>query len=390
MDSFVADSVERCFKMPSFFPFLLVGVAGVGASSNGTNSTQVEVVNETVWTEWIRPALAQILLFVLFTGLAAQISFTDFRTKFTDPSKRKGVIAGAVCQFIVMPALGFASIKLFDVEPVTGSVLLLITSSPGGALSNWVCDLFNADLALSIALTTASSLAAFFMMPINAVIYINRAYPDRDVPIKYGGAALSLCIVIVGVALGLLLGSKYPGKRKKFNLFATIAGGISIVLSVFTSSAGPKALPVWERDSTFYASISFVVGAGLIVGLVASLSLSLPPAQRMSVAIETMYQNLGIAVSASLTMFNTSAETAVGAGVPIFYGIMGAVVNLAFCLTCWKIGWSLAKPSEPLLQRTASEPPAQYVFQTKDSRFCIGTRAKGGRNGNECKPVNVN
>jgi len=326
-------------------------LAGMNHNGTGVGGDGDGDAYEGAWSEVIRPVLAQILLFVLFLGLAAQIDVKTFKSKFTEKKKRRGVFAGVFCQFIVMPLLGLASVKIFDVDPVTGSVLLLITSSPGGALSNWVCALFNADLALSIALTTASSVCAFFMMPINAVLYIDRAYPHVDVPIEWTGAAIALAVVIVGVFLGMYLGTKHPLRRLFFHKLATVAGLLSIILSLVTSNAGPEAVPLWERDSTFFASISFVVFSGLAVGIVVSVALDLPGPQRMAVAIETMYQNLGIAVSASLTMFSSDRDTAIASGVPIFYGVLGSATNLSFCLICWKVlGWSLAPSSDGLCE----------------------------------------
>jgi predicted Na+-dependent transporter len=52
-------------------------------------------------------------------------------------------------------------------------LLLLTTSSPGGSYSNWWCFIFNADLALSVAMTTVSSIASVVMLPLNLTIYLH-------------------------------------------------------------------------------------------------------------------------------------------------------------------------------------------------------------------------
>jgi hypothetical protein len=57
-----------------------------------------------------------------------------------------------------------------------GITLLILCSSPGGSYSNWWCSLFNADLALSVAMTTCSTFAAMLMLPINTLLYVKLAY----------------------------------------------------------------------------------------------------------------------------------------------------------------------------------------------------------------------
>ena len=42
-------------------------------------------------------------------------------------------------QFVVLPFLGFAVVKVAELDQVMGITLLIITSSPGGAYSNWFC-----------------------------------------------------------------------------------------------------------------------------------------------------------------------------------------------------------------------------------------------------------
>ena len=46
------------------FGFLFSSVAAAG--TNGTSAPDVEVIEENAWTEYIRPGLAQLLLFILF------------------------------------------------------------------------------------------------------------------------------------------------------------------------------------------------------------------------------------------------------------------------------------------------------------------------------------
>jgi hypothetical protein len=65
-----------------------------------------------------------------------------------------------------------------------------------------------------------------------------------------------------------------------------------------------------------------------------------------TVAIECSYQNVGIATSLALTMFEGD-DLNNAMGIPFFYGVCEAVIVGIFCLICWKAGWSKAPSDAP-------------------------------------------
>ncbi len=73
------------------------------------------------------------------------MDFSHFRKQLNN---KKAIGIGILLQFIVLPLLGFTVLKVLKLEKIYGITLLIITSSPGGAYSNWFCSIFNGDLAL--------------------------------------------------------------------------------------------------------------------------------------------------------------------------------------------------------------------------------------------------
>lgn len=65
--------------------------------------------------------------------------------------------------------------------------------------------------------------------------------------------------------------------------------------------------------------------------------------------MECCYQNVGIATSVALAMFN-GQELNQAMGVPLFYGMCEAVFVGIYCIIGWKAGWSKA-PSDVALWR---------------------------------------
>ena len=61
-----------------------------------------------------------------------------------------------------------------------GLMLLIVCSSPGGSYSNLLCSIFNVDLALSISMTTASSILSILFLPMNLLIYSYLAFGENN------------------------------------------------------------------------------------------------------------------------------------------------------------------------------------------------------------------
>ena len=78
--------------------------------------------------------VGNLLLFALVFGMSATVDIKCMREQVQN---QKAILAGVGCQFIVLPLLGFAVVKTFDMEPAMGITLLVVTSSPGGSYSNW-------------------------------------------------------------------------------------------------------------------------------------------------------------------------------------------------------------------------------------------------------------
>ena len=63
--------------------------------------------------------------------------------------------------------------------------------------------------------------------------------------------------------------------------------------------------------------------------------------------MECCYQNVGIATSLALTMFQGNDLNA-AMGVPFFYGMVEALFVGSYCAFCWKAGWSKAPRDESI------------------------------------------
>ena len=63
-------------------------------------------------------------------------------------------------------------------------------------------------------------------------------------------------------------------------------------------------------------------------------------------SIESCYQNVGIATSVALVMFEND-EQAAAMGVPLYYGVVEAFVLGTYCFIAWKMNWTKAPSNDP-------------------------------------------
>ena len=290
--------------------------------------------------------VSYVLLFLLVFGLSGTVELSDFKEKFRE---MKGILIGAGCQFVLLPLCGYASVKAFDLPPIYGITLMVVTSSPGGSYSNLWCSIINADLPLSVAMTTVSSFVSMFMLPINIVIYVRSTYAgEGNVRVDWVSMGTAIAVVISAVGLGLYVGEKHRGIRGRIHKLGNFAGLALIILGfTFSSLSREDSEPIWNRPWRFYAATAAPCLVGLLTSLALSTLLKLPKPQSLSVCIETCYQNTGISLAVALSMFQ-GGDAALAAGLPVFYQVCQAIFILFLSILLVRMGWSYAPKNTPV------------------------------------------
>lgn len=283
------------------------------------------------------------LLFMLVFGMSATVDIGCMRTQL---GNKRAILTGVFLQFVVLPFLGFIVVKSLNMSAAMGITLLVVTSSPGGSYSNWWCSMFNGDLALSVTMTAISTVMSVIMLPLNLLFYVRFCY-DADVISSLDWVALftSLIVVLSAIGLGLLASDRINSHN--FNMHANRLGnfaGISLVVFSAVLSNSDEDSQMWEREWKFYFGVAAPCVFGLIVANIMTSLLRLIKPERVTVSIECCYQNVGIATSMALTMFEGD-ELSEAMGVPFYYGMVEAIVLGIYCVGAWKAGWTKA-PSD--------------------------------------------
>jgi BASS family bile acid:Na+ symporter len=207
--------------------------------------------------KWIMLLTVQAVMF----GMGTQMSLKDFAGVVRMPW---AVMVGIVCQFTIMPLVGYSLTKLFDFPDEIAAGVVLIGSCSSGLASNVMAYLAGANLALSIALTSLATLIAPLMTPLWMKLLAGTTVEN----VTYVGMMMQiikLVIVPIGAALlhDYLKGASRTGWIVVIAAAVTgtvwlaflLAGGWDIVTKTFSGT-----------QLTAVGMIGFLLGAA-IVGL---------------------------------------------------------------------------------------------------------------------------
>jgi len=239
------------------------------------------------------------------------------------------------------------------------------------------CSLFNADLALSVTMTAISTILSLVMLPANLLLYTHFALgrgdsgkggaadgegsEEEDIVQNLDWTALFVALAIVISAIGVGLFSSYRFHSRKFNRVANQCGNVSgLLLVIFSATlattggagsggegggedgaAAEESSNLWDRPWTFYVAIVLPCLGGLILANAFGHFFKLLKPEQVTVAIECCYQNVGIATSLALTMFDEN-ELKDAMAVPFLYGLIEAALVGSYCLIAWKLNWTKA------------------------------------------------
>lgn len=234
------------------------------------------------------------LLQVIMFGMGTAMSFNDFYGVIKMP---KGVFIGLICQFSIMPVLGFTLATLFNFPAEIAAGVVLIGSSPSGLASNVMAYLAKANIALSVTLTAVATLIAPFMTPI-----LMKYLAGSFVPIDFVSMMISIIkIVILPIAIGLIFNHFFHGKAKWLDKTMPIIsmGGIALIIMIITAAG---------RDDLLTIGILLIIAAiihnlmGYLLGYWGCRLLKMKEQDCRTIALEVGMQNGGLASGIALEM----------------------------------------------------------------------------------------
>ena len=257
------------------------------------------------------------LLAVIMFAMGITLRVDDFKRVFLRPLE---ILAGVCAQYIVMPLLGFLLALAFGINPLIAVGIVLVGSCPGGTASNVITYLARGDLALSVTLTSVSTLLCPFLLP--GLMYI---YAGKWIDIPVTDLFISaLQIVLLPVLLGLVLRRLLGEKSEAVLPFLPSVSALVIALVV-----GIIVSLNTESIKTVGAVVFLVViihnTLGLICGYLIAKALGFGESSCRAISVEVGMQNSGLA--AALSQLHFGYLTALPAALfSIWHNISGGAI----------------------------------------------------------------
>lgn len=260
------------------------------------------------------PAALAIIMF----GLGLSLSIEDFRRVGRQP---KAVLIALTAQVLLLPALCFGLVKLFDLDPVLAVGMMLLAASPGGTTANLFSHLFRGDVALNISLTAVNSVLALATLPVVvnfALDHFEPAGPD-GVGLQLGKTVQVFAVVLVPVAIGMVVHRSSPAFAARADKPVRIASAIVLVLVIAGALLAERENLREYLGDVGAITVVFCLSS-LAIGYLVPRLAGLPERQSIATSFEVGIHNstLAIAVAVNVLDNETFAVPAAVYGVAMF------------------------------------------------------------------------
>ena len=241
-----------------------------------------------------------LMLFFVMVGMGLTLTFKDFALVFTKP---RGIILGQVLQFGAMPFLAMVLghlLGFYETYPFIFVGMILITAIPGGVTSNLMTYYAKGDLAISISLTSFSTVLSIIFTPLLLALYCANM-PEISIPVKIVVQTI-LILVIIPLVVGMSVRGKWPGFAKKTTPFFSALG---IIALLFVIVAGVLSNLNMFADTArygfkFYTTVFTMTMLGMIMGIVFSKLVGISNYQTRAISLETGLRNSALAMTIAL------------------------------------------------------------------------------------------
>ncbi|MDX1939821.1 MAG: bile acid:sodium symporter family protein [Saprospiraceae bacterium] len=261
------------------------------------------------------------LAFIMF-GVALDLKLENFKLLFKEP---KAAIVGIISQMILLPLITIGLIFLFQPPTSVALGMLLVSVCPGGNVSNFAVHMARGNVALSVFLTTTSTLAAAFTTPLlftllTPLIPGGKAFQQAVAVPLIDMVSTIVQLIVIPLIIGMFVNYRFP----KFT--DTIRKSIrTLSLLIFAGFVIVAIMGNLDNLKNYLHLVFFIVlmhnAIALFSGYGFALLNGLRAYDARAISLETGIQNSGLAL---IIIFN-------------FYDGLGGMAMIAAWWGVWHL-----------------------------------------------------
>ena len=285
------------------FPVLVIigGIIGFTASDVVLNISS-----------WVNP-----LLGIIMFSMGLTLKPVDFALVAKRPLP---VLIGVIAQFVIMPLIALLVVWVLQLPAEIAAGVILVGCAPGGTSSNVVSYLSRGDVALSVTMTSISTLLAPIFTPL-LTLWLAGQY----MPLNAADMAVSIVqVVLIPVVGGLVLRLIFPtliGKVLPLLPWISVIA-ISLIVAIVVAGSRDKIL---EAGLLVLAAVIIHNTLGYSLGYLAAKFTGQPAAARRTTAIEVGMQNSGLAAGLA-SQYMSPMSALPGAIFSVWHNLYGALL----------------------------------------------------------------
>lgn len=290
--------------------------------------------------QWVTGNMSLWFLGVIMLTMGLSLTTKDFKILAKRPLD---ILIGACAQFSIMPLLAFLLVKILRLPTGIAAGLILVGCCPGGVTSNLMTFLCRGDLALSVGMTTVSTLLAPVLTPV-----LMLRLSGHDIEINAWGMFLDILIVtIIPVSLGVLANFLF-GQKRGFVEAGKLMPGISVLafMVIIGCVVAKQGEHFFRSGLTILLAIFLHNTAGYLLGYLAAVITGMKGAKRRTLCLEVGMQNAGMATALAAKHFPAMPEAALAAAASCVWHSFSGTFVAAFFLLADKI--SAKRDASPL------------------------------------------
>ncbi|MFV0517895.1 MAG: bile acid:sodium symporter family protein [Aminipila sp.] len=266
---------------------------------------------------WATNYTATFLGVAMF-GMGLTIKLADLKTVYKN---KRYVLIGCLAQYTVMPFLAWSLCMVFKLPPDLAIGVILVGCCPGGTASNVITYIAGGDVALSVGMTTVSTLIAPLVTPLLVVLLGGAWVEVSFMAMLLSVVKIILVPVLLGIVINTLFGKQISGITGILPLISVIA--IVMIIAGIVAQNTEKII----SSGIFVLAIVMIHNiCGILVGLLLGRITKMNKAVTTAISVEIAMQNSGLAVSLAAVNFATNPlATLPGAIFSVVQNLTGSI-----------------------------------------------------------------
>lgn len=277
-------------------------------------------------------ALLNVVLGFVMFGVSLELKPADLKEALRTP---RALVIGLLGHHFVFPASTYLLVLLLEPRPSIALGMILVASCPAGNISNFLTHFARGNTALSVSISTLSTLAAVVMTPLNIAFWGGLYAPAQPLLRQVAVNPIEMFVhvfLLLGLPLaaGLFVSRRWPrftARAQTPMKYLSLGFFLLFVLAALGAN--------WQYFMLYVGMVVGVVfihnGMALATGYGMAWAVGLPERDRRAVCIECGIQNSGLGLILIFNFFNGLGGMAL---IAAWWGIWHIVAGLSLA-TYW-------------------------------------------------------